>query len=62
MFANSELPDAGRFIAKPARPELLGENLYRKGDVWSCAKGLPEKSRITGTTVATMRIIDLLPA
>jgi DNA-binding NtrC family response regulator len=23
MFADSELPDAGRFIAKPARPEVL---------------------------------------
>ncbi|WP_445501521.1 cupin domain-containing protein [Microvirga sp. G4-2] len=39
-----------------------GPNLYRKGDVWSCAKGLPERSRNTGSTVAIMRIIDLLPA
>jgi quercetin dioxygenase-like cupin family protein len=39
-----------------------GDNVYRKGDVWSCAKGLPERSKNTGSTVAIMRIIDLLPA
>jgi quercetin dioxygenase-like cupin family protein len=39
-----------------------GDNLYKKGDVWSCAKGLPERSKNTGSTVAIMRIIDLLPA
>src|SRR5215217_5220029 len=39
-----------------------GDNVYRKGDVWSCAKGLPERSKNTGNTVAIMRIIDLLPA
>jgi quercetin dioxygenase-like cupin family protein len=39
-----------------------GPNLYKKGDVWSCAKGLPERSKNTGSTVAVMRIIDLLPA
>lgn len=38
-----------------------GPNLYKKGDVWSCAKGLPERSKNTGSTVAIMRIIDLLP-
>jgi quercetin dioxygenase-like cupin family protein len=38
-----------------------GDNVYRKGDVWSCAKGMPERSRNTGTTVAIMRVIDLLP-
>ena len=39
-----------------------GDNLYKKGDVWSCATGLPEHSKNTGSTVAIMRIIDLLPA
>lgn len=39
-----------------------GDNLYKKGDVWSCAKGLPERSKNTGSSVAIMRIIDLLPA
>ncbi len=39
-----------------------GPNLYKKGDVWSCAKGMPERSKNTGITVAIMRIIDLLPA
>jgi quercetin dioxygenase-like cupin family protein len=35
----------------------------RKGDVWSCAKGVTtEGTRNHGTTVAVMRIIDLLPA
>ena len=39
-----------------------GDTLYKKGDVWSCAKGMPERSKNTGSTVAIMRIIDLLPA
>jgi quercetin dioxygenase-like cupin family protein len=39
-----------------------GDTLYKKGDVWSCAKGMPERSRNTGSTVAIMSIIDLLPA
>jgi quercetin dioxygenase-like cupin family protein len=38
-----------------------GDTLYKKGDVWSCAKGMPERSRNTGSTVAIMRVIDLLP-
>lgn len=33
----------------------------RKGDVWACAKGIStEGTRNAGTTVAVMRIIDLL--
>jgi quercetin dioxygenase-like cupin family protein len=39
-----------------------GDTVYKKGDVWSCAKGMPEYSKNTGTTVAIMRVIDLLPA
>ncbi|WP_457094469.1 cupin domain-containing protein [Microvirga sp. P5_D2] len=39
-----------------------GDNVYKKGDVWSCAKGMPERSKNTGSAVAIMRIIDLLPA
>ena len=39
-----------------------GPNLYKKGDVWSCAKGMPERTKNTGSTVSIMRIIDLLPA
>lgn len=38
-----------------------GDTLFKKGDVWSCAKGMPERSRNTGSTVAVMRVIDLLP-
>jgi hypothetical protein len=33
----------------------------KKGDVWSCAKGMPENGKNTGNTVAIMRVIDLLP-
>jgi quercetin dioxygenase-like cupin family protein len=38
-----------------------GDTLYKKGDVWSCAKGMPQRSKNTGSTVAVMRVIDLLP-
>jgi hypothetical protein len=34
----------------------------KKNDVYSCAKGEPEQATNTGTTVAIMRVIDLLPA
>jgi hypothetical protein len=34
----------------------------KKGDVWSCAKGMPENGKNIGNTVAIMRVIDLLPA
>ena len=33
----------------------------KKGDVWSCNKGLPENNENTGSGVAIMRVIDLLP-
>jgi len=34
----------------------------KKGDVWTCAKGITtEGTRNSGSTVAVMRIIDLLP-
>ncbi len=32
----------------------------KKGDVWSCAKGIPEAATNNGSTVAIMRVIDLL--
>ncbi len=32
----------------------------KKGDVWSCNKGLPENNENTGSGVAIMRVIDLL--
>ena len=32
----------------------------RKGDVWDCIKGEPENDANTGTTVAIMRVTDLL--
>ena len=32
----------------------------KKGDVWTCVKGMPENARNTGTTVAIMRVTDLL--
>ena len=35
----------------------------KKGDVWTCAKGITtEGTQNNGPTVAIMRIIDLLPA
>jgi quercetin dioxygenase-like cupin family protein len=37
--------------------------VVKKGDVWACAKGnTTEGTKNNGTTVAVMRIIDLLPA
>jgi quercetin dioxygenase-like cupin family protein len=39
-----------------------GDTVYRKGDVWSCAKGMPERTKNTGSTIAIMRVVDLLPA
>jgi hypothetical protein len=32
----------------------------KKGDVWTCKTGVPETSKNTGSTVAIMRITDLL--
>ena len=32
----------------------------RQGDVWNCVKGEPESDKNTGSTVAIMRVIDLL--
>ena len=32
----------------------------KKGDVWTCAKGMPENATNNGSTVAIMRVIDLL--
>jgi hypothetical protein len=37
------------------------EFVAKKGDVWSCNKGLPEDGENVGATVAIMRVIDLLP-
>jgi hypothetical protein len=33
----------------------------KTGDVWSCMKGMPETNVNTGSTIAIMRVIDLLP-
>jgi hypothetical protein len=33
----------------------------KTGDVWSCKKGMPEANVNNGSTVAIMRVIDLLP-
>ena len=38
------------------------EFIARKGDVWTCKKGIGEDLENVGTTVAIMRIIDLLEA
>ncbi|HEX2555115.1 MAG TPA: hypothetical protein VHL98_15560 [Microvirga sp.] len=39
-----------------------GSHLYKKGDLWGCAKGMPEHSKNNGSAVAIMRVIDLLPS
>jgi len=33
----------------------------KKGDVWTCAKGMPENTKNTGSAVGIMRVTDLLP-
>jgi hypothetical protein len=33
----------------------------KTGDVWSCMKGMPETNVNNGSTIAIMRVIDLLP-
>src|SRR3989442_81389 len=35
--------------------------LAKTGDVWSCIKGMPEANVNNGTTIAIMRVIDLIP-
>jgi hypothetical protein len=33
----------------------------KTGDVWSCMKGMPEADANNGSTIAIMRVIDLIP-
>lgn len=33
----------------------------KTGDVWSCRKGMPETNVNNGSTIAIMRVIDLIP-
>jgi hypothetical protein len=33
----------------------------KTGDVWSCMKGMPETNVNSGSTIAIMRVIDLIP-
>ena len=33
----------------------------KAGDVWSCMKGMPEGDVNNGSTIAIMRVIDLIP-
>ena len=37
------------------------EFVAKKGDVWTCKKGIGEDLENVGSTVAIMRIVDLLP-
>ena len=39
----------------------MAEFVAKKGDIWTCAKGIGEDLENIGTTVAIMRIIDLIP-
>jgi quercetin dioxygenase-like cupin family protein len=36
------------------------EFTVKKGDVWTCAKDMPENNKNAGTSVAIMRVTDLL--
>jgi quercetin dioxygenase-like cupin family protein len=36
--------------------------IAKKGDLWTCKKGIGEDLENVGSTVAIMRIIDLIPA
>jgi hypothetical protein len=38
-----------------------GEFVAKKGDVWSCNKGILEDTENIGTGIAVMRVINLLP-
>jgi len=38
------------------------EFVAKAGDLWTCKKGILEETENTGTSVAIMRIINLLPA
>jgi quercetin dioxygenase-like cupin family protein len=38
------------------------EFIAKQGDVWTCKKGIGEDLENVGSTVAIMRIIDLIPA
>ena len=35
--------------------------VVKKGDVWTCSKGMPENTKNAGTAVGIMRVTDLLP-
>ena len=37
------------------------EFVAKKGDVWTCKKGIGEDLENVGSTVAIMRTVDLLP-
>ena len=48
----------GELRVKQGRMEFV----VKKGDVWSCNKGLIEETENVGAGLAIMRIINLLPA
>jgi Zn-finger protein len=39
-----------------------GEFVAKKGDVWSCNKGLLEETENIGPGISVMRVINLLPS
>src|SRR5881396_2001170 len=65
--AGKELAPGVRQIDYGERDSLIPANkkefIVKKGDVWTCAKGLnTEGTKNKGSAVAVMRIIDLLTA
>ncbi len=52
------VPEGELRIKQSDGPEFIA----KKGDVWTCRKGIGEDLENIGSTVAIMRIIDLIPA
>jgi hypothetical protein len=59
--STNERAKLGRRRVEPA-VEARMEFVAKKGDVWTCIKGIGEDLEDVGSTVAIMRIIDLIPA
>ena len=62
IIVEIERPSAGAVqLVETAVRFLAVEFVAKKGDVWTCKKGIGEDLENVGSTVAIMRIIDLLP-
>jgi quercetin dioxygenase-like cupin family protein len=50
------VPEGELRVTQTGMPEFIA----KKGDVWTCSKGIGESLENIGTTIAIMRIIDLI--